>query len=73
MMRKNEVYSAVARELNAAGIDHVRSTRGKHEAVTFKLGSRTTTVIVPVSSSDWRAPRSARSFVRRVLRSGGAA
>ena len=67
-MRKNPVYEAIARELNDAGILHTRSERGKHEAVEFETDGRRQLIIVSRSPSDWRAPRNARSHVRRVLR-----
>jgi hypothetical protein len=67
-LKKNPVYEAIARELDDAGIHHKRSTRGKHEAVEFEFGGERQMIIMPVSPSDWRAPRAARSHVRRVLR-----
>jgi hypothetical protein len=72
-VRKNPVYSAIAAELDAAGIRHIRTVRGKHEAVTFDLGGRRQCIIMPSSPSDWRAPHSARSHLRRVLKAGGTA
>jgi hypothetical protein len=67
-MKKNEVYDAVVRELDDAGIRHTRSHRGKHEAVAFVIGGQQQLIIVPASPSDWRAPKNARCHVRRVLR-----
>jgi hypothetical protein len=67
-MKKNSVYEAIARELDGAGIRHTRSTRGKHEAVEFESGGKRQLIIMSASPSDWRAPRKARSYVRRVLR-----
>ena len=41
-LKKNPVYSAIARELDDAGIRHTRCRRGKHEAVEFEIAGRTT-------------------------------
>jgi hypothetical protein len=69
-VRKNEVYTAVVRELDAAGIRHKRSTLGKHETVEFEIAGRRQFIVMGRSPSDWRAARNARSHVRRVLKAG---
>ena len=72
-MRKNPFYSAIARELDAVGIRHIRAGRGKHDALTFDLGGRRQCIMMPSSPLDWHAPHSARSHVRRVLKARGLA
>jgi predicted Ser/Thr protein kinase len=54
--------------LDSAGIQHTRLHRGKHEAVEFLIEDERQTFIIPGSPSDWRAPRNARSQLRRMLR-----
>jgi len=70
-VKKNVVYEAISRELDNAGIRHIRSRRGKHEAVEFEIEGERQMIIMSGSPSDWRTPHNARSHVRRVLRQRG--
>jgi hypothetical protein len=67
MSRRNETLDAVTAELDAVGIGwDIRECR--HYKVAFVLKGKSQTIVVPRTPSDYRAPKAARAFVRRVLR-----
>jgi hypothetical protein len=67
MSRRNEVLDAVTAELDAVGIGwDIRECR--HYKVAFILKGKPQHIVVPRTPSDHRAPKSARAFVRRLLR-----
>jgi hypothetical protein len=68
-MKRSSCLDAVLVELAKHGIRSQISNGGKHYRVRWMTPrSERRTVTVSVSPSDWRAPRRARSDVRRILR-----
>jgi hypothetical protein len=69
MSRRNDCLIATTRELKLAGCQYEIRQAGRHLKVHVPILGQS--IVVPASSSDWRAPRNARSFVRRRLRQSG--
>jgi hypothetical protein len=67
--RKNPVLCAVRVILEDHNIEYSVSNGGKHLRVDFQFKGIRRRHTVPLSSSDWRAARNARTQVRRILMS----
>ncbi|MPZ41785.1 MAG: hypothetical protein GEU95_27855 [Rhizobiales bacterium] len=70
MIKRSATLDAILRELEAAGVKPTVVQNG-HLKVRWQCGGKERSVTTSVSPSDWRAPRKARSFVRRMLRQDG--
>jgi Rha family phage regulatory protein len=67
----NECLDAALSELRAAGIEPDVSPGGKHIRITWDHNGASRLFVVPLTSSDWRAPMNCRSDVRKILKDDG--
>jgi hypothetical protein len=69
MRPSNPVYRAMIGVLDMHRIPHrVEHRGGKHPALVFSHEGESHNVIFADSPSDWRAPKQARAYIRRLLR-----
>jgi hypothetical protein len=71
---RNECLAAALRELDAAGVRDIEQVNGgKHLQLRWRVNGHAALRMysLPVTPSDWRAPRNTRAEIRRILRADG--
>lgn len=71
-MRQHEHREVTEDALRAVGIKGIFSMNGKHCKIEFVFAGRTHAVFFPNTTSDWRAVKNHRAFMRRKLAEIGA-